>query len=688
MIDPQDLFVHHSIIHPTSKGGSANAKPLRLSPFQHYHNIFSYSCVVCRINYPFSSHGLASAKRPFLNPWFGQLMTCKEHRKSSFCGICLREAPTMEGEAEYAQGLSVCAVENEDDQTWPGVDTTCRMCRKQWIWLSAKHDTLEREAVGGGPQLATDDWETRQAIEAFADLGEGMIKDVLELAKEKYWYKVNTKLSDMLSQALAASKFAGRVEGPEGYVSEDELSEEEDEDAELVSITEDAAGIRELAITDFARNRILDGHWVNPTDEFNMRWVSTSANTPRAQHPCPWNAGSVFDGALEEGEGHTDADGGELAHPRPKTIAALRPPTYNISSMAYQAYVKQFRDIVYPAMQNVVRRLAAECTADGKDPVAVAREMSVDDVARALRDEAVWRTGVDWLEWRANQDRRRRREKEKDDDAESTSSRSSESHMTSPGLSTTTLQTTPSPPPSSVKDDDAMSSPVSALPPALESGPIHKSPQLMHPIPYVPLKVSHLPEYSIGTFRSAWQSACAPLYQCYCSICQRRILQASTANNAPAAAHDDVAAKDVAQVPQEVQVESVRAEEEESDDDDDDEEEEDEDGESELEMSEYEVVLGGVTPRKRSSQELDVDADVDAKSDAGLRGGSPPKRARMEGSFSPSMVPMTPSPGRLRKRSSEDLDEDDDAVQGNGEHKRSRTESHPQNMSASAELVA
>lgn len=91
----------------------------------------------------------------------------------------------MEGEAEYAQGLSVCAVENEDDQTWPGVETTCRTCRKQGIWLVAKHDPVEREAIGGTVQLATDDWETRQAIEAFVDLGEGMIKDVLELAKEK-----------------------------------------------------------------------------------------------------------------------------------------------------------------------------------------------------------------------------------------------------------------------------------------------------------------------------------------------------------------------------------------------------------------------------------------------------------------------------------------------------------------------
>ena len=506
MIDPQDFLITHSIIQPTTKGGSAATRPIRLSPYQHYRNIFGCSCIVCRINYPYTSHGLVGAKRAIPNPWLGQVMTCKDHRKSTFCGVCLREAPTMEGEAEYAHGLTVCAVENEDDQTWPGVETTCKGCRKQWIWLVAKHDPVEREAIGGTAQLVTDDWETRQAIDAFVDHGEGMIKDVLELAKEKYWYKVNTKLPDMLSQALAASRFAGRAEGAEGYVSEEEISDDEEEDAELVSITEDAAGIRDLAVNDFVRNRILDGHWVCPTDEWNMRWVSTPANTPNAVHPCPWDSSSVFDGALLEGEG--EGEGSEaLAHPRPKTVAALRPPTYNISQRVYESYTKQFRAIIYPAMQNVVQRVVVECEADGKDPVPAVREMTVDDVARALQDEAVWRTGVDWLAWRAARERRskdkaREKEKEKDDDASSTSSRSSGSHMTSPGLSTTTLQTTPSPPPSSVKDDEGLSSPVSALPPALETSPTGKEPQLMHPIPYVPSKLSHMPEYTLSMVAS------------------------------------------------------------------------------------------------------------------------------------------------------------------------------------------
>ena len=169
----------------------------------------------------------------------------------------------------------------------------------------------------------------------------------------------------------------------------------------------------------------------------------------------------------------------------------------------YESYTKQFREIVYPAMQNVVQRVVAECEADGKDPVPVVREMSIDDVARALQDEAVWRTGVDWLAWRAAQERARaRKEKEKDDDASSTSSRSSGSHMTSPGLSTTTLQTTPSPPPSSVKDDEGLSSPVSVHERALEASPTREEPRLLHPIPYVPSKLSHMPEYTLSMVAS------------------------------------------------------------------------------------------------------------------------------------------------------------------------------------------
>ena len=67
-------------------------------------------------------------------------------------------------------------------------------------------------------------------MESFIDLGEGIIREVLQLAEEKHWLRSYTKISDMLQQALAASRFASRVEAGEAYGSEDELSEDEMED--------------------------------------------------------------------------------------------------------------------------------------------------------------------------------------------------------------------------------------------------------------------------------------------------------------------------------------------------------------------------------------------------------------------------------------------------------------------------
>ena len=184
-----------------------------------------------------------------------------------------------------------------------------------------------------------------------------------------------------------------------------------------------------------------------------------------------------------------------------------------------------------------------------------------------------------------------------------------------------------------------------------------------------------------------WACACAPVYQCFCGICRRRVAQAPATDESAAATQEQVSAPELVppvSVPQEVQMELVRAEEEESLDDED-EEDDDEDGESELETSEYEVV----TPRKRPSLVmLDGGADADATMDAGHRGPSPPKRARVDGTYSPSMVSMSPGSGGMRKRPSEELDEDSDSARGNGEHKRSRTESHPRSMSASAEVAA
>ena len=106
----------------------------------------------------------------------------------------------------------------------------------------------------------------------------------------------------------------------EGEASDDDLSADE-EDPELMSLTEDACGVRELAIQDWVRNRILDGHWISPADEWFNCYHNGRPRLAPAQHPCPWHRSAIYEGALDDGQ-----EGEALQHPRPKTLCPFPPP--------------------------------------------------------------------------------------------------------------------------------------------------------------------------------------------------------------------------------------------------------------------------------------------------------------------------------------------------------------------------
>lgn len=614
----------------------------------------------------------------------------------------------MEADPEYSV---VCCVENEDEETWPHVESTCRSCRMEWLWRRASSNPMDAQAVGGN-RFATSDWETRQALESFIELGEGTIQDVFTIAREKQWLRKYTKLNDMLMQAVAASRYATRAEnGQPGYGSGDDLSEEDEDDVELLSMTEEAGGVRELAVSDWARNRILDGHWVNPADQWYNNGPSLPPYVP-AEHPCPWNRDAAYTGALDDGE--TMDNGDELEHPRPKTVRAEFPPTFALCENACRAFSRCMHDILLPAMNNIVRRIVIECTADGTDPAIKTSRMTMEEVLQELRDEATWFNGIDWLERRANRakEERDRLRAQAGDDDDSSSSRSDGSHTTSPVLSTTTLQTTPSPPPSSdVKDSDAIVSPITNTAPVIPIpvGPVLKSPQLIHPIPYIPASLHRDLAYSYDSVRSVWREACQPLYQCRCSICERMMIKLNkeAGNVVPAVPaptnHTVSSATNVAptvvnpptvhtQVPativlSEVSLEDMQQLEQEEEEDEND-SIIDDSGESEKGHDEIPSTPVKDVPavprttafsRKRSSDELDADYEIERTGAA-----TPPKRIRVEGTYSPSKVssasppPSTPeSPSKLRKRSSEELEDEDGLFgipMGNGDAKRPRSE--------------
>ncbi|KAI0692159.1 hypothetical protein BC835DRAFT_85049 [Cytidiella melzeri] len=683
VLDPHDHLAHMGFVHvPASSAGSAKALAPRLSPYRHFQNISTYSCYVCRLNFPYSNHGLGTAKRLAVSPHLRTVPVCRDHRKGTFCAVCLRAAPHDD------TNTMVCVAENEDNETWPGVEATCRSCRLEWLWKVSGYSPMDREAIGGFPcrwGKHAPDWEIRQAIETFVDMGEGCISEVLKLARDKHWLRKFTKLPDMLSQAVAATKYVDRAEAVyEGDASDDDLSADED-DPELMSLTEDACGVRDLAIGDWVRNRILDGHWISPADQFYGSFIPHKPFIP-AKHPCPW-LGATYTGAVEDGE--STGDGEELVHPRPRTYDAPSPPSYHLCELVFRVYQRVMREILYPAMCNIVRRLVMESQVDGTDPGMKALKMSLEDVVDQLRDPDTWSKGVDWIQRKRIRQKQEQRRRPRSDDDDSSSSRSGGSHTTSPVLSTTTLQTTPSPPPIGGKEDETESPPIAISSPTI---PVPESPSiqassLLRPIPYIPVTIAHLPHFSIDSIRLVWREACGPLYACRCSICDRAMMAANVEagkqsagdasvgqNQAPPSAKPEK----VVEITLEEKPVARREEEEEGETDAD--AEFDDEIESEFEdVVDFEAqgyvasdrkgsndVLRyrSETPelptyRKRSHDEASEEPEIDPVTPL-LREGTPPKRARLgeaRGDKATASILDAP-PLCQRKRSSEEVEDD------------------------------
>ncbi|KAI0343530.1 hypothetical protein BDW22DRAFT_1373452 [Trametopsis cervina] len=680
VLDPHDQWTH--LTTTSHAPASANSKKESVTLYKHFQAIASVSCYVCRLNHPFTNNGIGIAKRTVLSPYLRSVPVCRDHRKATFCAICLRAAPHDD------TNTMVCVAENEDEETWPGVEATCRSCRMEWLWQLSATNPLDREALGGYPfrwAKHSPDWETRQAIETFCDMGEGCIPDVLKLARDKHWLRTHTKLSDMLNQAVAATKYVDRGDVVyEGDGSDDDLSDEDD--PELMSLTEDACGVKDLAIQDWVRNRILDGHWISPADQFYGHFVPHKPFVP-AEHPCPW-LGATYTGAVQDGE--STGDGEELVHPRPRTYDAPSPPSFHLCEQVFRVFQRVMREILFPAMSNIVRRLVMESRVDGADPGVKAQKMSLDDVVKELRYQDTWSKGIDWVQRKHVRQKQERQGRPRSEDDDSSSSRSDGSHTTSPVLSTTTLQTTPSPPPIGGKEDEAEPSPIVVSSPGIPApeSPSTQTHSLIRPIPYIPVTTAHLPHYSLDSIRQVWREACAPLYQCRCSICERALLAANVeASKQPAV--DNSGAQYQAppptqtQKPIEIKLEEnpalSRREEEEEEGETDADGEFDDEIESEFEdiaddvqdyiRSDRKAVEVGLryrseTPelpayRKRGHDEASEEPETGTVVTP-VREGTPPKRARLgETRRETAVAPVLDTPPMpKRKRSLEEVEAD------------------------------
>ncbi|KAG6864504.1 hypothetical protein C0991_009071, partial [Blastosporella zonata] len=622
--------------------------PTRISPFTHFRNITRASCIVCRINSPSTSLGLLTAKRLHRTPNLHIIPLCPMHdrRPLSFCGLCLRAAHPH---ASYDHNPMSDIVDNDDKDAFPAVDATCRSCRHECLYKRAADTPGDLEALrgwvkrGAGGAGRTRDWEVKAAIEAFVDLGEGTVRDVLGLAREKMWLAKNTRLDSMLLMLKKSTRV--EREGLEYDYSPDpqpqptqttfpaaptvlpqEEEEEEEEEEEFTTSTrssptplspshlpptrsrsrsrspsfasstsdDDSDDIhaeevhlhmRDMALQDWARARILDGHWVSPADSwYGYRGPGWENDWVGAVWPCAWvvpDVGVSFSSSGEDNEEESGADdddqpGEGEQHPTKATRRGTIPPTYNLCEAAFGAHTRALKEVLLPPMRNLMRKIVIECQtpdmasstsgtqrprnskAKGRteDPAIRAAKMGVEDVLEALRnEEGVWLEGFDWVgRWRSLCEER---------EGEASSPESIHSSSFSP-LEREERDTEqwhpPQDRPIDNSDDSSSSSSSSsvgsrssnATSPVLSTTtlqttpsppPIHGSKQKQDREGHEEEEEQEQEEEEEEDGQEeeeknvprieTWREACAPLYRCRCSICLRAAARAHAAVHPP-----------------------------------------------------------------------------------------------------------------------------------------------------------
>ncbi|KAF8993004.1 hypothetical protein BDQ17DRAFT_1368840 [Cyathus striatus] len=525
LLAPPPLPPNHPNQHqqPSNQLSQTRQKPLP-SPYKHYTHLFTHSCLVCRINYPSTHHGLLTARK-ISKTHLGYIGICEIHDRKprSFCAACLRS------EREDA----ISCLENEDEETFPGFECTCRTCRREWLWRRAGREGCAEDV--GGRALKPADWEARASVDSFIELGEGAIKDILSLCRDKLWLGKWTRLSEMMKHAEAAEVYnrppaltsSTATIPSQTYYDEEELDEfeedEEEDEEENAILRRTEESVKDLAVGDWARARIVDGWWITPGSALaaggEAVWVE-------AIHPCHWRDSSSS--SPSSSSSHSSEEEQRIKHPKMDTVKAPIPPSFELCEQAFMAYQRMMKSVLGAAMKNVVRMVVVQCALGSyggkkrrQDPAVALARMDTEDILRILREEeGVWWEGVDWAKrWRNQRPRRTRplrEEPEEPEDVEgatspvsataSAASSSSGSSKNGTGTSASTGGTgdslgspeVSSPSFEEKPEEEYYDGEVTAVPVA----PVLDSPRLLWPVPYVPVSSRAWPQSTMDTFRT------------------------------------------------------------------------------------------------------------------------------------------------------------------------------------------
>ncbi|KIJ51376.1 hypothetical protein M422DRAFT_26794 [Sphaerobolus stellatus SS14] len=364
---------------PSQGGANAVVATRIVHDYDRFYWLCQLCCIPCRINRPKSNEGIGNAKSLVLTQDLGYVYTCKSHRNTvMFCGVCLKEQPlASRGDHREVARVPESLFVNEDHETWPNIHITCYHCRRQALIKSVQAysgPAVDLFEFIGGYSLECDDYEARSTLDGFIEMAEGGVNDVLGVLLERHWLRTNTPLDNLLAEAVASVRLVKdqirEMEGP-GYESEEDMLSDDDESSYDMLQSHEESGIRSLAVSAWARSRIMDGNWVTPNDMWHSDsnllpidppW-NPSYNTPTI-HPIPHYLHSADDptsSAAEQPVHYPNAD-------RPAPF-----PTYRFMQIVSNCFRSVLHDILFDPMHRIAAVVHNQARFANRDPCLVYR---------------------------------------------------------------------------------------------------------------------------------------------------------------------------------------------------------------------------------------------------------------------------------------------------------------------------
>ncbi|KAG8929004.1 hypothetical protein FRC02_006132 [Tulasnella sp. 418] len=567
-LDPMWLDLqYHPQLNPAIKDTGGTRTALSIVPgsivrnYDNFNKTLRTCCVVCRFVYPGQSHGINAGREYTNTRWLGEIAICRRHHPENFCGVCLKDTyvSSYRYNAQTGQIISDTTAStiyiNEDEEWFSGVIATCYSCRG-----TAIRDAMRRRGFRSTNPVI------EGILEPFIDTGEGTVNDVIAAVEESCWLRSHTNYAELYESACAAEKmrlrqelkmhrareaavrpqstqiadaFGDLPESEDGIFDtptrpnrlqellnssrpvspsliQQELERQDEEDEEDEDFIEDEFGellnsseelnVKDMALSGWARNRIIDGCWVSPLDLYNKHpchWIQPE----QLQHLTPvWHPVESYMAQPTTGVAPS-------IYPQMRTLQCPTPPSL-IYARAQTAFEQTMRQILLPPFENLVRKLVCESEMDGKDVCKVAGSFSGPRLLGSLTEMQLWAVAYDW-----SQHLDIVRGSQTSPTITSSTVLDSGSDGDSPP---STIRVSPSPPPSdNPKESKTNEAENTARGPTPVTIPMPRN--LLPHIPHIPRCNEFIGAHTMHVIEQIWKEACVGLFRCSCSICLRAL---------------------------------------------------------------------------------------------------------------------------------------------------------------------